>query len=237
VITLYLLTPRQDADLVAPPARVEPAPGLQAHPSGLVRALDHGPLVTWALGLLGVWWSVRYLRAHGLQALDPNAMNFMLLTVGLLLSGSPRALMDTATEAARACAGIIVQFPFYGGILGILVASGLAVKLGGLLPAGPSALPLSTFLSAGLVNLFVPSGGGQWAVQGPVVMQAAVQTGVEPGRVVLALAWGDQWTNLLQPFWALPLLGITGLRAGDILGYTVTLAFVLGLVFGLGTLF
>src|SRR5690606_18391789 len=78
-----------------------------------------------------------------------------------------------------------------------------------------------TFLSAALVNLFVPSGGGQWAVQGAIVSQAASDLGLSVPRAVMALSYGDEWTNMLQPFWALALLGITKLAAKDILGYTL----------------
>ena len=86
--------------------------------------------------------------------------------------------------------------------------------------------PVFTFFSAGLVNLFVPSGGGQWAVQGPILIDAATQLGVSHSDTVIALAYGDQWTNMLQPFWALPLLAITGLQARQIIGYTAALMFL-----------
>ena len=86
--------------------------------------------------------------------------------------------------------------------------------------ATPQTLPVLTFLSAGVVNLFVPSGGGQWAVQGPIAMQAAIDAGVSPAKMVMAVAYGDQLTNMLQPFWALPVLAITGVKARDIVGYT-----------------
>ena len=90
--------------------------------------------------------------------------------------------------------------------------------------------PMLTFLSAGIVNFFVPSGGGQWAVQGPIVMPAADQMGIEPGRAAMAIAWGDQWTNMIQPFWALPALGVAGLSAKDIMGYLVIVTIFVGIV-------
>jgi short-chain fatty acids transporter len=102
-----------------------------------------------------------------------------------------------------------------------MATSGLAAKLTLIITAaGPKLLVPLTFLTAGLLNLFIPSGGGQWAVQGPIIMQAAVETGVEAGSVLMAMAYGDQWTNMLQPFWALPLLAVTGVRARDIIGYS-----------------
>ena len=91
--------------------------------------------------------------------------------------------------------------------------------------------PLFTLISAGLVNLFVPSGGGQWYVQGPIVIQTAIEMKISLSKSIMALAYGDQLTNMLQPFWALPLLGITGLKAKEILPYTLILMLVGFLIF------
>ena len=96
------------------------------------------------------------------------------------------------------------------------------------------AFPMTAFLSAGVVNFFVPSGGGQWAVQGPVVMPAAEQMGIEFGRAAMGIAWGDQWTNMIQPFWALPALGIAGLHARDIMGYLVIVTIFVGVIACIG---
>ena len=93
-----------------------------------------------------------------------------------------------------------------------------------------TTFPLWTFLSAGIVNFFVPSGGGQWAVQGPIVMPAAAKMGIEPGRAGMAIAWGDQWTNMIQPFWALPALGVAGLSARDIMGFLVIVLLFTGII-------
>ena len=128
---------------------------------------------------------------------------------------------------------MILQFPFYFGILGVLEVSGLIASIASTSIAwsGPRTFGLVTFLSAGAVNFFVPSGGGQWAVQGPLVVRGAEALGVDVASAVMAMSYGDAWTNLLQPFWALPLLGIMGLRARDILGYTAVLLAVTGAVF------
>ena len=96
--------------------------------------------------------------------------------------------------------------------------------------------PVFTFFSAGLVNIFVPSGGGQWVIQGPIIIDTAMRLGVSIPKAVMALAYGDQITNMLQPFWALPLLGITGLKARELLPYTLiimmagTIIFIMGLL-------
>jgi short-chain fatty acids transporter len=121
--------------------------------------------------------------------------------------------------------GIILQFPLYAGIMGVLGASGLIARFSEFMASHATAktLPVFTFLSAGVVNLFVPSGGGQWAIQGPIALEAGLALGIAPEKMVMSVAYGDQLTNMLQPFWALPLLAITGLRARDIVGYTALL--------------
>ena len=139
--------------------------------------------------------------------------------------------------------GILLQFPFYAGIMGMMtVRNEVGVCLAGVISdffvsiSSNVTFPMWTFLSAGIVNFFVPSGGGQWAVQGPIVMPAAPQLGVEPGRAAMAIAWGDQWTNMIQPFWALPALGVAKLSARDIMGYLVIVLLFTGLVAILGFL-
>ena len=93
-----------------------------------------------------------------------------------------------------------------------------------------TTFPLFTFWSAGIVNFFVPSGGGQWAVQAPIMLPAAQDLGVSPALTSMAIAWGDAWTNLLQPFWALPALGMAKLGARDIMGYCVIGLIVSGII-------
>ncbi len=189
----------------------------------LPRVLEESPIVTLALvGLIG-WWAVQfYGRSNGLQRLDPNSVNLTMLMLGLVLHWRPISYVRAVEEAARGCAGIILQFPLYAGIMAMMSGSGLSARMAQALTdgAGPTTLPIATFLSAAAVNLFVPSGGGQWAVQGPIAMSAGAEIGVDPGRMVMSVAYGDQLTNMLQPFWALPLLAITGVKARDIVGYT-----------------
>jgi short-chain fatty acids transporter len=234
-VVLVLLVPRDPSSFTPPPARTPRAEdrGGESAP-GFAGKMERSPWLSLALAALCIAWLVPWAASGGVAHLNPDHVNLVFLALGLVLAGSPLRYMALARQAAGACAGIIVQFPLYGGILGVLAAAGFVQQLAAWLPATESGLALSTFLSAGLLNLFVPSGGGQWAVQGPIVMQAAAEHGLEPGRIVLALAWGDQWTNLFQPFWALPLLGITGTKAGDILGYTLLVGIAVGAVFALG---
>ena len=171
------------------------------------------------------------------QALNLNIVNMLFMFLGLLAHGDLRRYVDAIGEASTTAAGILLQFPFYAGIMGMMVGTNEnGVSLASAISNGMVAIsnditfPMLTFLSAGIVNFFVPSGGGQWAVQGPIVMPAAAQMGIEPGRACMAIAWGDQWTNMIQPFWALPALGVAGLSAKDIMGYLVVVLIFVGIV-------
>lgn len=127
-----------------------------------------------------------------------------------------------------AASGILIQFPLYFGIMGIMKYSGLVEIFSGFLMdiSNVTTFPIFTFMSAALVNIFIPNGGGQWAVQGPIIIEAAQNLGIPLGKAIMALAYGDQVTNMLQPFWALPLLGITGLKAKDIIPFTLFLMLI-----------
>jgi len=172
--------------------------------------------------------------ARGDIAFDLNSVNLFFLALALASHASIRGFLDSVTEGARGAGAIIVQFPLYFGILGVMQASGIIERLSAAMTnlASPTTFPLLTFLSAGLVNFFVPSGGGQWALQSDVLLTAAATLDLDPGQTVMAFAYGDEWTNLLQPFWALPLLAITGLKARQIAGYTAILAIGMGVYVG-----
>lgn len=167
---------------------------------------------------------------------DLNVINFTFLFLAILLHGTPRRLLRSLDEAIKGGAGIVLQFPFYAGIMAIMLDSGLAATLSEWFVSFSTAktLPFWTFMSAGLVNIFVPSGGGQWAVQSPVVIAAAQALDADMARAAMAVAWGDSWTNMLQPFWALPVLAIAGLKAKDIMGYCLIQLLVSGILISIG---
>ncbi len=190
----------------------------------------------WLIGAAGIAYLVAYFAGGG--GLTLNIVNFLFLMLAMALHGTPRRVLRALQEAVQGGAGIVIQFPFYAGIMGIMVSSGLAVSIsnGMVSLASAETLPFWTFLSAGIVNFFVPSGGGQWAVQAPVVIPSAEALGVDMARAAMAVAWGDAWTNLIQPFWALPILGIAGLRAKDIMGFCVMHLLLTGIVISIGLL-
>ncbi|MHC4976416.1 MAG: short-chain fatty acid transporter [Planctomycetota bacterium] len=197
--------------------------------SRFVRFLEDSPVMSLLLAAMIGWWAWGYYLpgegSSGVLRLTPDTVNLTMLLVGLVLHGSPMRYARAVEEGARGCAGIILQFPLYAGIMGMMHESGLTQQLAdGIASLGnETTLPVFTFVSAGVVNMFVPSGGGQWGVQGPIVVQGAVDGGIPVAKMVMSLAYGDQLTNMLQPFWALPLLAVTGVRARDIVGYTAVL--------------
>ena len=203
--------------------------------------------IIWALTLaMGIVYIIYYfynIVATGgdvLSGLTLNIVNFIFLFLGILAHGNLRSYIDAIGAAASGAAGVILQFPFYAGIMGMMVGhpegvDSLAQVLSNIFVSISNnvTFPLFTFLSAGIVNFFVPSGGGQWAVQGPLMMPAASDMGISAARTGMAIAWGDCWTNLIQPFWALPALAIAGLSARDIMGYLVPLLIVVGIIVGI----
>ncbi|MCE0504555.1 short-chain fatty acid transporter [Roseivivax sp. GX 12232] len=199
--------------------------------------IENSPLLSVLIGIGGLAWVASHFAAGG--GLSLNVINFLFLTLAILLHGTPRNLLDALTEAVKGGAGIVIQFPFYAGIMAIMVDSGLAASISeGLIGfASAATLPFWTFLSAGVVNFFVPSGGGQWAVQAPVILPAAEALGTDAARAAMAVAWGDAWTNMVQPFWALPILGIAGLRAKDIMGFCIVHLVLSGAIIALGLSF
>ena len=238
-LLVYFLMPGADSeeletiDVFAPKRSVQTA---EAVATTLPERIETSP---WTMALLGLPLLAAlaiYYADQGLGRLDPNAVNLTLFTVGLILHRHPRAYAAAIQDAVGGCAGIILQFPLYAGIMGMMTGTGLAIVLASWAASTGSAqgYSLLTFFSAGVINFFVPSGGGQWAVQGPIAVEAANRLGVPLAKAVMAVAYGDQWSNMLQPFWALPLLGITGVRVRDIIGYTAVIMVVGGVWFALG---
>jgi short-chain fatty acids transporter len=199
--------------------------------------LENSMWLSLVIGILGLGYILYFFAANGFN-LNINLVNFIFLFLGILLHKTPRNYIDSVSEAVKGASGIIIQFPFYAGIMGMMVGSGLVTEMSEwfVSVSNEYTLPLFTFLSAGIVNMFVPSGGGQWAVQAHVVLEAARELGVSPAKAAMAVAWGDAWTNLIQPFWALPALAIAGLKAKDIMGFCLIVLLVSGIIISTGFL-
>lgn len=197
--------------------------------------MENSRVISILLSLMGFAYIVNYLITKGF-ALNLNIVNFIFLFLGIFLHGTPKRYIAAVAEATKGASGILLQFPFYAGIMGIMVAAdadgnSLAVLMSNFFVRISTAktFPVFSFISAGVVNFFVPSGGGQWAVQAPIVMPAGQAIGVSAAKSAMAIAWGDAWTNMIQPFWALPALGIAGLGAKDIMGYCLIVTIVSGI--------
>ena len=206
--------------------------------------LESCPLLSMLTALFAIIYLIYTYKTKGSITLSLNVVNLIFLTLGIIFHGTPISYVNAITDAAKSAGGIILQFPFYAGIMGIMTATGpTGQSLAGAISdffvniSNQTTFPVFTFLSAGIVNFFVPSGGGQWAVQAPIVMPAGNSLGVSPAVSAMAIAWGDAWTNMLQPFWALPALGIAGLGARDIMGYCAIVLIVTGIIIGCGFLF
>lgn len=193
--------------------------------------VDASRLPTLLLGLMLAAYLVLHFVQGGSLTLD--TVNWSFLGLILLLVRNPFELIALTKNAASNVGEILLQFPLYAGILGLMSGSGLIQVFSDAFVAisNPVTFGLLAFLAAGLVNFFVPSGGGQFAVQGPIMLSAGAELGVDPAVTIMAVSYGDQWTNMIQPFWAIPLLAIAGLKMRDILGYTTVVLVASGLVF------
>ncbi len=203
--------------------------GDQAVPPGAW--LEHSPLLSWMVVGLGGAYLVRYFRqaADPLNALNLNVLNLGFLLAGFLLHRTPARLMRAVQNATPAVWGVILQFPFYAGIAGIITSTHLSRRIadGFVSLSTPVTFPPLVALYSAVLGVFVPSGGSKWVIEAPYVMQAAHTLKTHLGWVVSAYDLGEALANLVQPFWMLPILGLFRLGARDVMGYTMVVFFAL----------
>jgi short-chain fatty acids transporter len=199
--------------------------------------LDHRPPLALFLGILALFAAGSHaaisMNEGEINFVDPNFINIILLGIGLIAHGTLSKFNSAIEHAASGAAAILIQFPLYFGIMGVMKSTGMVSAVSDFFVdiSTPGTYPIFTFISASLVNIVIPSGGGQWMIQGPVIIESAVNMNLPLGKNILAMAYGDQITNMLQPFWALPLLAITGLKARDILPYTLYFMVIGGAIY------
>jgi short-chain fatty acids transporter len=193
--------------------------------------LEHSRWPVWLISLMGFSYIVYYFYGWGFD-LDLNIINFLLLFLAFALHDTPRAFLKSMERSTQVAYGIIVQFPFYAGIQQMLASSGLAAILFGWVTSTATGftLPFWLFVDAVIVNLFVPTSGGIWEIQGPLVVKIAQGLNVNIPQAINAFTAGEVIGNVIQPFWAIPLLGITGLSMRDIMGYCLLGFCVLSLI-------
>jgi short-chain fatty acids transporter len=161
-----------------------------------------------------------------------------LLLLGLLLHWRPTAYIAAIRNAARISGPLVLQYPLYGGLMGIITTTGLAAVLSKVFIRFSTAhtLPFFTYLTSMVITLFVPSGGGHWAVQGPFAIPAAVKLHASLAGTTMSVAMGESVANMLQPFFALPILAIAGIRMRRMMGFMVVTFLVAFLAFGISLL-
>jgi len=188
--------------------------------------LDYVPVLSILVGALLIWYLVDFFRnspTGALAALDLNNYNLIFITVGLLLHWRPRRFIRSVTESIPATGGVLIQFPFYAVIFGMIVGTGISTWLAALFArvTTHNSYPLLVALYSAVLGTFVPSGGSKWVIEAPYVLQAANLHHVHLGWVVQIYNAAEALPNLINPFWMLPLLGILRLKARDLVGYTV----------------
>ena len=231
-IMLYLLSPPEEncrgidryVDFKEEVVRESNPADLPTNPT-LADRIDNSRVLGGLIALIGVYLFIEAFLTQGLGALDLNVFNFGFLMIGLILYSSPSRYLKEFEDAVKGSAGVILLFPFYAGIIGIMTGTGLVDTMTESLLsiATKESFALTAWITGGILNVFVPSAGGEWAIIGGPMMLAGAELGIPHGQTIAAYAVGDAHTNLLNPFWAIPLLAITELRARDMFGYAITM--------------
>lgn len=197
----------------------------------LASKLNNSRLLSLLIGLFGLGYIGLHFSKGG--NLDLNMINFTILFVGILLLGTPAAYMARLNEGVKTISGIILQFPFYAGIMAIMAGSGLVTTISQVFVdiSTPQSLPFWGLISSFLINFFAPSGGGHWMLQGPFMIDAAKEIGSSLNQTAMSVMLGNAWNDLVQPFWILPALALSKLKLRDIMGYTVIMMLWVGAIY------
>lgn len=229
---ILLMAPKQNIIPYSPPAREKSnqEKSSEIEESTPAIYLEKTKVLGILIGLIGIIYVI--VKFSNEKDLNLDIINMFFLSLGLLLHGSLWNYGEAFKEAAKSISPIILQFPFYAGIIAVLGSSGLAENIIQAMVSisNKETFAVFTYWTAGLVNMLAPSGGGQWALQGPLQIPAGLDLGVDPAIVAMSVGWGDAWTNLIQPFWALPILSIVGLHIRHIMGYCFLLCIWVGVV-------
>ncbi|WP_078429640.1 short-chain fatty acid transporter [Alkalihalobacterium alkalinitrilicum] len=231
-----LLHPKREEDII----EINPDLGIVNEAAATVEDLKHETIASKlnnskffgvSIGLLGMLYIFLYFSRGG--SIDLNIINFILLFLGILLLGTPARYIETLNSGIKTISGIILQFPFYAGIMAIIVGTGLVgtIAQGFVSISTPETLPFWGLISAFFINILAPSAGGQWAVQGPIMIEAAQSIGASITQTSMAVMLGDAWNNMVQPFWILPVLALSSLKLKDVMGYTVVIMLWIGAIF------
>jgi short-chain fatty acids transporter len=244
-LVCILLRPGDDDVLEVEPGKLESniesdslTESSNQNPASLASWLDNMRVLNICIAMLFGAYLFSWFATKGFS-LNLNIVIWSFICLGLLLANSPVHYLKLLVNASGPVGLILLQYPFYAGILGIMTGTGLVSVISNFFTeiANTQTLPFLAFLSGGLINIFVPSGGGQWVIQGPIFLEAAKNLSVDPALIVLGVAYGDQWTNMIQPFWTIPVLAIAGLHLRQIMGYTFIIFLLTFFLYGGALLF
>lgn len=234
-----LMMPKKGEEVIADPALfedddIEEETAVDSKKLTLADKLDRSKILNITLWILGLCFIVMYFYKNGFN-LNVNTVILIFIVLGVLCHGSLNKYVAAFNKGTSTAGGIILQFPFYAGIMGIMEGSGLVTMISHWLlsVATPKTFELFCYFSSLIISIFVPSAGGHWAVQAPFMLPAAHALGVEPWKVAMGVAWGESIWNVVCPFWALPLLAIAKLNIRDLIGFS-TLLFIIGNVVAIG---
>jgi short-chain fatty acids transporter len=193
--------------------------------------INNSRVLSMVIGTVGI----AYVLIHMVQggSVDLNLINFIILFLGIILLGTPIMYVTKLNEGIKTISGIILQFPFYAGIMAIMGGSGLVLAISQWFVniSTEQTLPFWGLLSSFVINFFAPSGGGHWVIQGPFMIDAANTLGSSLAQTSMSVMLGNAWNDLIQPFWILPALALSKLKLKDIMGYTVIMMFWVGLIY------
>jgi len=240
VVINSLMHPKGSNIVAIDPALLKEDEAVETHenasPKTPAMKLEYSRLLSLLLSILGFSYLILSLFLKG-KSFDLGSVILLFLFLGIILHKTPIAYVRAFAKSVSGAAGILLQFPFYAGIMGIITGVGESgICLGTVVSEAfvnistSTTYPIYTFLCAAILNMFVPSGGGHWAIQAPIMFAAGEALNVDHGLTGMAIAWGDAWTNLIQPFWALPALAIAKLNAKDIMGFCLIDLVVSGII-------
>ncbi|GKT21855.1 TIGR00366 family protein [Acidovorax sp. SUPP3334] len=241
LIALPLLNATMHPKKGEPVVELDPATVADARPAGAEGLLGDQKTLAWRLNnsrvlslLIGLC-GMAYVAMHFMKGgnLDLNMINFFILFLGVLLLGTPMKYVEKVNEGVKTIGGIILQFPFYAGIMAIMHGSGLVESIAHMFVSVSTAdtLPLWGLVSSFVINFFAPSGGGHWVLQGPFMINAATTLGASQAQTAMSVMLGNGWNDLVQPFWILPALALSKLKLKDIMGYTVVSMLLVGAIY------
>jgi short-chain fatty acids transporter len=202
----------------------------------LASKLNRSRILSLVIGVIGIVYVVLQFRSGG--TIDLNLINFILLFLGIILLGTPINYVEKLNEGVRSISGIILQYPFYAGIMAVMASSGLVKTFSEFFVrvATPHTLPFWGFVSSFFINFFAPSGGGHWVIQGPFMIDAAKTLHASLSHTAMGVMLGNACNDLVQPLWILPALAISRLKLKDVMGFTVLQMFWVGIVYTIALL-